>query len=139
MSAIIKSVRQSPEPVDQLKEAVAIAREMGLRVRIGSLGVAAVSTAGPRRWEVDPLERDPGVSPIGALILVAQPPAIDAPAAAAQALGVDACWVEGLEAGLGLFPKDPAWMQSRRRDYYLHGFETGVSLRIHVVSHPERV
>lgn len=139
MPAIIKSVRQSPEPIDQLKQAIAIAREMGLRVRIGSLGVSAVSTSGPIRWDVDPLERDSGVSPVGALILIAQPPAIDADRAAAQALGVDVCWVTGLDLGLGLAPKDPAWMASRRREYFLHGYESGVSLRIHVVSTPERV
>jgi 2,4-dienoyl-CoA reductase-like NADH-dependent reductase (Old Yellow Enzyme family) len=61
------------------------------------------------------------------------------PLHAAQALGVDVCWIEGLAAGLGLEPKDSRWMQSRRRHYYMHGFETGVSLRIHVVSHPEAV
>ena len=139
MSAIIKSVRQSPEPIEQLMEAIAIARELGMRVRIGSLGVSATSTDGPLRWEVDPLERDRGVSPIGALTRAGQPTAIDAPAAAAQALGVDACWIDGLAAGLSLEPKDARWMQSRRRHYYMHGYESGVSLRIHVVSHPEKV
>lgn len=139
MPAIMKSESTGPAPIETLKAAVAWARKNGWRVRIGTLGGAAVSTRGGIHWERDDMDRDPGVSPVGACILLRQPPARDPYDAAAQSLGVDRCWVEGLLDGLGLEPKDAMWMQSRRRAYYLHGFESGILLRIHVVSKPESV
>jgi len=134
MPEIIHAAPRDPEPIDILKSAVAWAKQAGHRVRIGSFGVSVASTHGPRRWELDPLERDAGVDPLGAVILWMQPPALDPTAAAAQALGVDAVWVAGLIAGLDLSPKESRWLQARCRGVYLKAFEMGALLRIHVLS-----
>lgn len=139
MSAIVHAESSSPAPIETLKAAVAWARKTGIRVRIGTLGVIAASTHGAVHWERDELDRDPGVSPVGAVLLLTQPPAYDPYDASAQALGVDRCWIEGLLGGLGLEAKDSRWMQSPRRGYFCHGYESGVTLRIHVVSFPEVV
>lgn len=117
-------------PAETLKTAVRWARAQGWTVRLGSFGVVPVSTHGDRRWERDELERDPGTSPLGCLILLAQPPAIDPERAAAQTLGVDLSFVVGLLDGMAMEPKDSAWMASLKRLNYLKGYETGASFRI---------
>jgi hypothetical protein len=136
MPEILQAQPRDPEPIEILKAAIAWAKRAGIRVRIGSFGVSVASTHGPKRWEIDPLERDTGIDPLGAVILWTQPPALDPIEAAAQALGMDAMWVEGLATGLALSPRDSRWMQSKRRHFYMHAFESGVTLRIHVLSFP---
>lgn len=134
MPAIVRSARVSPPPVEVIKDSVELARMQGLRVRIGSPGVVCVSTHGARHWEVDPLERDGAIDPIGAVLLAEQPPACELHDAARLALDVPRAWVDGVCAGMALEAKDPAWMASPKRNLFLHGFETGVTLRIHVLS-----
>src|SRR6185312_11222964 len=135
-NSIVHSVR-AVEPVDILKEAVAAAKEKGLRVRIGTAGVTPISTHGPERWGLDELERDPGVDVLGALLLYAQPPSVDPEEAVALALGVDRCWVDAFADGIALSPRDSRWLASRARDNYLHGYERGASFRIWLRSFPE--
>ena len=136
MSAIIHSVR-AVEPVDLLKEAVAAARAKGIRVRVGSPGVMPIGTHGDIRWGLDELERDGGVDPLGAVLLMAQPPSIDGEEAAALALGVDRCFVDGLADGLSLGPKDSRWVSSPARLNYLKAYEMGCNFNLWLRSFPE--
>jgi len=135
-NSIVHSVR-AVEPVDLLKEAVAAAKENGLRVRIGSAGVAPISAHGPERWGLDELERDPGVDALGALLLYAQPPSIDPEEAVAMALGADRCFVDALADGMALAPKDSRWLASPARLNYAKGYEMGCNFRIWLRSFPE--
>lgn len=139
MPAILHAQPRSPAPVELIKEAVTGVRESGVRVHAGDFGVTATSTHGPDRWELDPLAREPGCNPIGAVVLAFQPPAIDLPAAACQALGVSLCWLEAFCSGVALEPRDSMWMQSRQRDLYQNGYEGGCNFRIWLKSHPESV
>lgn len=139
MSAILKAAPRSPAPIEMIKEAVMGVRESGIRVHVGDFGVTAVSTHGPDRWELDPLASEPGCNPIGAVVLAFQPPSIDVPEAACQALGVSACWLEAFCDGVALAPRNSRWMQSRQRDLYQHGYESGTNFRIWFKSHPETI
>ena len=136
MSAIVHSPR-AVEPVDLLKEAVAAAKEKGLRVRIGSAGVMPIGTHGDVRWGLDELERDTGVDVFGALLLMVQPPSIDPEEAVALALGVSRAWVDAFADGIALSPKDSRWIASPARWVYMHGYETGANFRIWLKSFPE--
>jgi hypothetical protein len=135
-NSIVHSVRVT-EPVDLLKQAVGAAKEKGLRVRIGTAGVAPISTHGPERWGLDDLERDPGVDALGALLLYAQPPSVDPEEAVAMALGVDRCFVDALADGMALAPKDSRWLASPARLNYAKGYEMGCNFRIWLRSFPE--
>jgi len=128
-----KSAEQhEPTTIEIIQGAIRWAEAHGQHVRLGSYGVACTSTEGAIRWEVDPLCRERGVSPLGAVLLHQQPPAGDIPDAICQALGVDARWLFGFEEGLDLtansaseFTYDPI---------VEHGFESGKLLRISVLS-----
>ena len=133
---IVRSVR-TVEPVDLLKEAVAAAREQGIRVRVGTAGVIPIGTHSDTRWGLDELERDSGVDPLGAVLLLAQPPSIDPEEAVALALGVDRCWIDAFADGLALNPRDSRWIHSPARINYLHGYESGTCFRIWLLSHRE--
>src|SRR4051812_35221 len=93
-------IQHDPEPIEILKTACAWARSQGIRVRIGSVGVSPVAGRGATSWELDTLEADLGVSPVGALLFWTQPPALNVGPAAAQALGKDGLWVAALCDGL---------------------------------------
>lgn len=136
MPEIATSIPNVPAPIEILKYAVQHAHARRIRVRAGDLGVVCTSTHGPVRWEPDPGRREDVVSPLGAVLLAEQPPGADPHEAAAHALGIPLAWVMGLEDGLELAPKDPAWMASSRRALYEHGRESGVLLRLHVASFP---
>ena len=132
--SVVRSVPRSPDPIEQLKLAVLNARESGLRVRAGDIGVYAVSQHAAIRWELDPLCRDGAVDAIGALLLMCQPPAINPFEATAQALGVDGCWVAGIVAGMDLAPRESRWVQSPQRLLYAKAYELGTLMRMHVQS-----
>jgi hypothetical protein len=134
MPAIQRSAPQHPLPIEVITDAVAYCRAQGISVRIGSPGVHCISTLGDRRWEVDPSERDGAIDPIGAVLLVEQPPGCDLPDAARLALDVPKAWVAGLQDGMLLELRDPDWMASPKRAIYEHGRESGTLLRIHVLS-----
>jgi len=134
MPAIVHAPAPVFTPVEILKTAVRWARAQGWTVRLGSFGVVPVSTHGGRRWERDEHDHEPGANPLGCLMLLSQPPAIDPERAAAQALGVDLCWIAGFINGAGLEPKDSAWTASLKRRNYLHGYETGANFRIWFLS-----
>jgi hypothetical protein len=137
MSQILHAQPRIPAPIELIKEAVTGARESGIRVHVGDFGVTATSTHGPDHWELDPLAREPGCNAIGAVLLAFQPPAIDIPQAACQALGVSGCWLEAFCDGFQLEPKSPAWLASRQRDLYFSGYEGGCNFRIWLKSHPD--
>lgn len=134
MSTVIRSANRTAEHIEALKAAIATAREQGIRVRVGPCGVYPVSSHAAVKWEQDPLCADGAVDAIGALILASQPPAMTPGEAAAQALGVDLIWLEGLLDGMDLGPKEPQWIHSPRRELYLKAYEAGAVLRIHVQS-----
>lgn len=138
MPAIQRSAPQHPAPIEILKHAIAASREHDITVRVGPPGVVCGSTYGPVRWELDPRDREPVVDPIGAVLLAQQPPACDIPDAACQALGVNRAWYEGLCDGMVLDPKDARWLACTARATYLHGYESGALLRIHVQSYAVR-
>jgi hypothetical protein len=137
MPAIQRSApRHVTPPIEILKDAIAAAREHGIPVRAsGPPGVACASTYGDVRWEMDPLSHDGSVDVLGAVALHLQPPAYDLPDAVAIALDVPRAWVAGIQDGLDLAPRDPAWMASPKHGIYEHGFESAVLLRIHVQSY----
>jgi hypothetical protein len=118
-------------PIEIIQGAIAYAEGAGLYVRLGSYGIACVSSEGPTRWEVDPLSRERGVSVLGAVLLAQQPPAADVPDAAAQALGVDARWLSGFE--LGMDPGEPVEPTTTDR-MILHGWESAMNLRLSILS-----
>ena len=117
-------------PVEILKTAVRWARAQGWTVRLGSFGVVPVSVHGRRRWERDELDRDPGTSPLGSLLLLSQPPALEPERAAAAVLGVDFAWTVGFSDGIGMQAKDSAWLASLKRQNYLAGYDAGANFRI---------
>lgn len=137
MPAILHAEPRNPAPIELIKEAVTNARESGIRVHTGDFGVYATSTHGADRWELDPLAREPGVNCFGAVLLTAQPPAVDIPQAACLALGVSAVWIEAFCSGAALEPRDSRWMQSGQRALYENGWEAGANFRIWLKSHPE--
>lgn len=72
-------------------------------VASGEMGVRCVSTHGGRRWEADPNAE--GVSPLGAVVLLRQPPAVTPDQAAAIACNTSMRWVEAFAVGVsGLAP-----------------------------------
>lgn len=139
MSAILRAEPRSPAPIEMIKEAVTGVRGKGIHVHADDFGVSATSMEGPDHWELDPLARRRGCNPIGAVLLAFQPPSVDVPEAACLALGVSACWLEAFCDGVAIAPRNSRWMQSRQRDLYQNGFESGTNFRIWLKSHPEIV
>jgi hypothetical protein len=137
MSAILKASPRYPSTIEIIKDAVSAIRASGTRVHAGDFGVYATSSHSRSAWELDPLARESGCNAIGAVLLHVQPPAADPPVAACLALGVSACWLEGFCSGAAVEAKDSRWMQSRQRDLYLAGYESGVCFRIWLKSFPE--
>lgn len=126
MSDISPATRPS-DPVDLIRQAVNAADRMGITVStVQSLGVHCTSTHAPR-WERD--GRTDCVSPLGAVLLVMQPPVPDIDAAIAHALGVSTLWCIGFDDGQAKQPPSNAFAAGPARRLYAEGFEAGTTFR----------
>jgi hypothetical protein len=130
MPAALKA-RPTRSLIDVLRDACAYAAIHGIPVRIGETGVHCVSSQRPC-WTRD--AHADGVCPVGAAILRAQPDCTSQPAAAAIALEVHLAVSEGLQDGLNVQPKASVWVNGKRRDLYLYGYEMGVNFRIAILA-----
>jgi hypothetical protein len=118
---------RSPHPATTVKAAIEWARDKGLRIRlVESFGVVCISTHAPT-WEVDP--RAEGVSPVGAVVLMEQPPCSDTDEAASLALDAPPAYCDGLAAGIAKAEPSKAWVESTARRLYLAGWEAGLFVR----------
>lgn len=127
MSPDITPVLHSPTPVDLIREAVNAATKAGVTVStVQSLGVHCTSTHAPT-WERD--GRTDCVSPLGAVLLVMQPPVSDVDAAVAHALGVSTLWAIGFDDGCSKQPPSGAFAVGPAKLLYAQGFEAGTTFR----------
>lgn len=118
---------RSPHPATTVKAAVEWARGRGLRVRlVESFGVVCLSTHAPE-WELDP--RADALSPIGAVVLMVQPPCSDPDEAASLVLDAPASYVTGLARGIAKGEPSETWTDSVDRRLFAAGYEAGLFVR----------
>ena len=121
------SERLGPHPIEIIREAVAAARAGGIPVAlVEDLGVHQTGRA-LVTWARD---REPVVSPCGALLLHAQPQVPDADRALVRALDAPIGWIEGFVRGSVKLDPEASWLMGPRRQLYLIGFEAGTRYRI---------
>lgn len=114
-----------------LHEAIRWARNEGIPIAPDLHGVVCVSQQ-HKHWERDPAA--PSVDPIGALILVTQPPSVDLYLAAQMALDdVGPAFVGGLEDGIMGTAPNSIQIGMASRALYLEGLQLGAWLRRELV------
>jgi hypothetical protein len=128
MPSILRSPSPSERPIDILRAAISWARLHGIHIELGAYNVDCGSMHERAAWWVTPGKN--AVDPLGAVVLMRQPAARHLPDAPAEALGVHVAEVEGMAAGLDKQAPSGAWLGGLRRHEYLRGFETGVQLRM---------
>jgi hypothetical protein len=121
---------ETPSPAQIIREAIAWVRARGVYVaatRNPGVICASGAVSGLATWERDPYADE--ISPVGAVILKAQPQTCDDEDAATIALGVPIAFIEGLEDGVTMTEPVEARKHPIERRQYLLGFELGLMTR----------
>jgi len=95
-------------------------------VSVDDYGIHCTSGS-PPTWERDP--RAGSVDPVGATVLLWQPPTTDIHRAALIALDSSAAMVAGLETGLRHEVPAREMMTAPNRDLFMHGLQVGIQYR----------
>jgi hypothetical protein len=142
VTAVRATVIVTPTPLERIRDALDWAALKGIAVEPnGGYGVRPAVIGGARRWV---RERAGGyISPLGAVVLQAQPLAQMLPEAAAEATEVGVPWVEGFNAGVSRRPLEAQWLAGFSAAVALAGYEAGTQVRAILLSttcaaHPGR-
>lgn len=130
MPDIQPSAARAADPARIITEAINAAIDRGLTVSSKpDLGVHCTSTWAPT-WAPDP--RSPAVSPLGAVLLAAQPQVSEPTAALVAALGVGSLFAEGFDAGCDGAKPSETLQKGPDAPLYRQGYALGVETRIHL-------
>lgn len=127
MSAIVHSP-SAVRPIDLIRQAMAWCHMRGIHIEIGEYGIEHTG----HRWWLTPGKNC--VDPLGAVVLMVQPPVKALPEAAAVAMNTHVAFTEGLAAGIERRVPSMGWTNTPRKQLFLDGFELGVQLRISLLT-----
>jgi len=131
MPGLVRSVSHGLHPLDELRAALAWAREKGIPVRLSAnFGVVCTSgeASGLATWERDPRMPE-GPNVVGIAILRSQPQCTSDDDAAMLAVGAPLAFVEGVCDGVARQETSHAWTEGVGRRQYLAGVEAGLMVR----------